>query len=119
MEKSREKTKVKFIYSESDSPCFYVQGARGGPIANYDFRIDFYSNKLRNPDVEIISEDGETDSLFTKTDESYDKYTVVDRKIEVSVILSFTAAKELATWLSKRLTEHENQMQELEGKPQD
>ncbi|MGD2247027.1 MAG: hypothetical protein PVF58_01370 [Candidatus Methanofastidiosia archaeon] len=110
MEKQEKKPRIKFIYSEHDPPCFYVHGARGGPTADYDFRIDFYSDKVRNPDVEILFEDNSRGSEFTSTDEDYNEMIVVDRNIEASIILSFTAAKELAAWITNNLKKHENRV---------
>jgi hypothetical protein len=118
--KVEESRKIKFMYSEEDAPCFYAHGARGGPTSIYDFRIDFYSERRRDPNIEILSENNSKRvSSFSQTDEEYDKYVVVDRKIQVSVILSFPAAKELASWLSKRLKQYEDLVKsaEEEGSP--
>lgn len=106
--------KVKFVYSEQNPPCFYVHGARGGPTGIYDFRIDFYSEKRRNPDIEILLEDEKRETSFSKTDEEYDEYIIVDRNIQASVVLSLPAAKELALWLSRRIEEYENLIKSAE-----
>ncbi|MBU7024164.1 MAG: hypothetical protein HXS40_08340, partial [Theionarchaea archaeon] len=106
--------KVKFIYSEHDAPCFYVHGARGGPTSIYDFRIDFYKERRRNPNIEIIQKDEKPQTFFEDKDEEYDEYVIVDREVEVSVILSLPAARELTSWLSKRLEEFENLVSNIE-----
>jgi hypothetical protein len=113
-EKKENPEKLKFIYSEHNPPCFYVHGARGGPTSVYDFRIDFYIEKKRSEDIEIHTKDGKSEDSFSRTDEEYDEYIVVDREIQVSILLSLPAAKELSSWLTKRLDEFENLIKSVE-----
>ncbi|HON36937.1 MAG TPA: DUF3467 domain-containing protein [Methanothrix sp.] len=79
------------------SPDFkqiYAIGAVGGH-SPYDFRIAFYNDSPRT------------------TREGEKNITVMERKIEMEVILSPLAAKELARWLSEHIKDYERKFGEI------
>jgi hypothetical protein len=72
----------------------YSIGAIGGH-SPYDFRIAFY-----NDSPKVLVEGGK-------------QITLMERKMEVEVILSPLAAKELATWLNTHLQDYEKAFGEI------
>ena len=79
------------------SPDFkqiYAIGAIGGH-SPYDFRIAFYNDSPRP-----IKEGGKS-------------ITVMERKIDMEVILSPLAAKELARWLGEHIMDYEKKFGEI------
>lgn len=79
-----DKVKIDMVKSDSFKQV-YVVGALGGHTT-YDFRMAFYNDSVKR------SNEGENS---------------VERKIEAEVILSPTAAKELAAWLTNHVLEYE------------
>jgi len=79
------------------SPDFkqiYAIGAIGGH-SPYDFRIAFYNDSPK------------------PTIEGGKSITVMERKIDMEVILSPLAAKELARWLAEHVKDYENKFGEI------
>lgn len=81
---SDEKIKVEAIKSNSFKQIYAI-GVLGGHNP-YDFRMAFYNESSKKDDRD----------------------TKIERIIEAEVILSPTAAKELAVWLTSHVTEYEN-----------
>ncbi len=79
------------------SPDFkqiYAIGAIGGH-SPYDFRIAFYNDSPRT------------------TKDGGKSITVMERKIDMEVILSPLAAKELARWLGEHIQDYEKKFGEI------
>lgn len=72
----------------------YAIGAIGGH-SPYDFRIAFYNDSPR---------------ILKEGDKSI---TVMERKIDMEVILSPLAAKELANWLGEHIKDYEKKFGEI------
>jgi hypothetical protein len=61
-----------------------------------------------------LKEEGKSETFFSRSDEEYDEYIIIDREIQVSILLSLPAARELASWLTKRISEFENLVTKIE-----
>lgn len=85
---------IKVIYKKSpDFKSYYVNGARGGFLGNYDLKLEFYSDRFVRPDIEYLP----------KKETSSKDELVLDRKVELELILSPVAAVELRRFLDKML----------------
>jgi hypothetical protein len=82
------------ITRSSDFKQVYAIGAIGGH-SPYDFRIAFYNDSPK--------------ALM----EGNKNVTVMERKIDMEVILSPLAAKELASWLSEHIRDYEKRFGEI------
>ncbi len=78
----------------SEFKQIYAIGAIGGH-SPYDFRIAFYNDSPK------IQRDGNKN------------ITVMERKIEMEIILSPLAAKELARWLEEHIKDYEKKFGEI------
>ncbi|MGQ4911561.1 MAG: hypothetical protein ACP6KW_05270 [Candidatus Thorarchaeota archaeon] len=101
-----EKTLVRFEYEyDPEFREFYVTGARGGIQNVYHLTLDFYEEKteLRSmTDVLIEYPDG---SREVRPAEPPKGVQVVNRKFKVGLVMSFNAARELASFLNDRIRE--------------
>jgi Protein of unknown function (DUF3467) len=80
----------------------YANGALGGALANYHFRIDFYKDEF--PPAEYVVENNKVKD---------DSIVEVERKILTSVYVSMPFLKELRNWLDKQINAIEKEYGEI------
>ena len=94
------------IGPSEDYRAIYANGASGGFLANYHFRLDFYQDVV--PPVRYVDKTGQGSIDFESVKEG------VERKILVSVFLSVPFLKELVLWLENHLKTFEEQYGEVQ-----
>jgi hypothetical protein len=80
----------------------YANGAFGGPLANYHFRIDFYRDEF--PPREYVVQNNKV------RDESI---TEIERKVLTTVYIPMPFLKELRNWLDKHIKSIEMEYGEI------
>ena len=111
--------KVKVVYKDKEVRSYHVHGATGGPVQNFDFRIDFYEEKKRMQVGETLDEKGHK-LIFPDDGEDYDHTLVVDRTPVVTVTLSFVAAEQLGNWIISHIENLKKNSERVEfGKSSD
>jgi hypothetical protein len=105
--KKERKTKKKpnIIFEYGKSPEYrehYVTGARGGVQNGYHIHLEFYREKRRFSTVQhLLTDDSEIESKIV--DVETPDVPVVEREFVVGIDLSFHAARELTSFLVKRM----------------
>ncbi|MHA1239092.1 MAG: DUF3467 domain-containing protein [Candidatus Odinarchaeia archaeon] len=110
MEKEKNVPKeIRFIYREgAEFKRFYVTGARGVIEGGYHFRLDFYVDRVRLPEEEVIKE-GKLQGTSSEPE-----VLTVDREYQTGVILSYRALKQLSEWLNRKVKEFESVLKKEE-----
>jgi hypothetical protein len=97
-----EQKKVKFFYHRSDNfTSCYANGARGGFVGKYDFKMEFYSDHVINPDEEILSSENDRKRIYDREDG--EDTVLIERIIACELILSRPALEELRDFLQEVL----------------
>ena len=82
-----------------DYKSYYANGAQGGILATYHFRVDFYQDIIPPLKGREVAGKVDIESAFEGG---------VNRKIQTSVYMSLAFAKELAAWMTKQISDHES-----------
>jgi hypothetical protein len=104
-EQGRSTTLAVRVEPAEDYKAYYANGAQGGFLAFYHYRIDFYQDVV--PPVKYLDPDGTGRIPQEAVAEG------VLRKIVCSVHLPVPFAKELLQWLQKNVNEFETEFGEI------
>lgn len=111
---SKKAKKPVLIFEYSKSPEYrehYVTGARGGFQNGYHLHLEFYREKRKLTKTQHMIDVSEGERKIVDVDAV--ETPIIEREFVVGVDLSFHAARELTSWLVKRMDELEKLEKEL------
>lgn len=98
---SNNTKKIKFVYNvDPDFKSYYINGAKGGIVKNYDFKIILYTDRVKIPVEEKYDDEGNLIRAYPPEDND-DKETIIERNVPCELIMSIPTLVEMRDFFDR------------------